>query len=68
VDKIIKILTEIKSSPEGVYRKFLSSEEIKICNKLLNLGMLYKAFPNERNATIALFITQKGIEFLENQA
>jgi len=65
--KEIKILTEIESSPSGVYRKFMSTDEVKICNKLVKIGMLYKSKPDEKNATIAFFITGKGRNWLENQ-
>jgi len=68
MDKIIKILAEIESSSSGVYRKFMTSDEIDICNKLVKDGMLYKGKPSEKNATIAFYITHKGSEFLENQS
>lgn len=61
------LLKEVERSSWGVYRKFLSSDEIKICNKLVKKGMLYKAKPDEKNATIAFFITGKGSKCLENQ-
>ena len=67
MDKIIKILTEIESSSSGVYRKFMTTDEIKLCNKLVKDGMLYKGKPDEKNATIAFFITKKGSNWLENQ-
>jgi hypothetical protein len=40
-----------------VYRKFLSAEEIKICNSLVKLGYLYKSKPSERGATIAFYVS-----------
>lgn len=64
--KIIKLLTEIEKSRAGVYRKFMDSEEIKICNKLVKMGLLYKSKPDEKNATLAFFITGKGSKWLEN--
>lgn len=67
MDKIIKILTEIESSSSGVYRKFMTTDEIKICNKLVKDDMLYKGKPDEKNATIAFYITDKGSRWLENQ-
>lgn len=67
MDKIIKILTEIESSSSGVYRKFMTTDEIKICNKLVKDDMLYKGKPDEKNATISFYITDKGSKWLENQ-
>ena len=67
MDKIIKILAEIESSSSGVYRKFMTTDEIKICNKLVKDDMLYKGKPDEKNATIAFYITDKGRKWLENQ-
>ena len=67
MDNIIKILTEIESSSSGIYRKFMTSDEIKLCNKLVKDGMLYKAKPDEKNATIAFYITINGSKWLENQ-
>jgi hypothetical protein len=64
MEKAIKILTEIECSPSGVYRKFMTTDEVKICNKLLKEDMLYKSKPDEKNATIAFFITPKGSEWL----
>jgi ribosomal protein S8 len=66
MDKIIKILNEIENS-SWVYRKFMSSDEIKICNKLVKDGFIYKAKPDEKNATIAFFITVEGQLWLENK-
>jgi hypothetical protein len=65
--KVIEILTEIESSSSGVYRKFMTADEVKICNKLVKEDILYKAKPDEKNATIAFFITPKGSEWLETQ-
>jgi len=65
--EIINILTEIEKSPFGVYRKFMSINEIKICNKLVKKNFLYKSKPDEKNATIAFFISEKGIKWLESQ-
>jgi hypothetical protein len=45
----------------------MTTDEVKICNKLVKEDMLYKAKPDEKNATIAFFITPKGCEWLENQ-
>jgi hypothetical protein len=67
MDKTIKILTDIESSSSGVYRKFMTTDEIKLCNKLVKDDMLYKGKPDEKNATIAFFITTKGSKWLENQ-
>ncbi len=67
MEKVIKILTEIESSSSGVYRKFMTTDEVKICNKLVKEDMLYKAKPDEKNATIAFFITGKGSKWLKNQ-
>lgn len=47
------------------YRKFMSSGEIKICNKLVKDGFLYKGKPDEKSATIDFFITDKGRDLLE---
>ena len=66
-DCIIKVLREIESSSSGIYRKFMTADEIRICNKLVKDGMLYKGKPDEKNATIAFFITEKGSKLLENQ-
>lgn len=67
MNKIIKILTEIENSPSGIYRKFMTTDEIKICNKLVKDDILYKGKPDEKNATIAFYITNKGCAWLENQ-
>jgi hypothetical protein len=40
-----------------IYRKFLSKREIKICNKMVKSGHLFKGLPDEGNATIAFFVT-----------
>ena len=45
----------------------MSSKEVKLCNKLTKDNMLYKGKPDEKNATIAFFITSKGIKWLEKQ-
>lgn len=66
MDKVIKILTEIGNSSSGVYRKFMTDDEIKLCNNLVKDGMLYKGKPAEKNATIAFYITSKGSKWLEN--
>ncbi len=66
-NKIMKILTEIERSSSGVYRKFMTTDEVKICNKLVKEDILYKGKPDEKNATIAFFITPKGSEWLGNQ-
>lgn len=63
-NKILKILTEVNNS-SYVYRKLMSKEEINLCNKLIKDGLLYKSKPDEINATIAYFITNKGKNFLE---
>lgn len=67
MNNINKILTEIERSPSGIYRKFMTTDEIKICNKLVKDGILYKGKPDEKNATIAFFITVKGMNLLNNQ-
>jgi hypothetical protein len=64
LDSVIKILIEIESSSSGIYRKFMTTDEIKICNKLVKDDMLYKGKPDEKNATIAFYITKKGSEWL----
>ena len=38
MDKTIKLLKEIDGSSHGVYRKFMLTDEIKICNKLVKGG------------------------------
>lgn len=45
MEKVIKILTEIESSLSGVYRKFMTTGGVKICNKLVKEEMLYKTKP-----------------------
>jgi predicted transcriptional regulator len=65
MENYIDILTEIEMSSSGVYRKFMSSGEIKICNKLVKDGFLYKSKPDEKGATIAFFITDEGRDLLE---
>jgi len=51
------MLDELETSLSGfVYRKFLSTEEIKACNRLVKKGKLTKGKPLETNATIAYFI------------
>jgi hypothetical protein len=62
---ILKLLTELQYKKGGVYRKFMTSEEIKICNYLVKLNFLYKSYPSEQNATIAYFISNNGIKHLE---
>lgn len=53
--KTIDLINEIARCG-FVYRKFLSKEEIRICNKLVKLGCLYKGKPYENNATIAFYL------------
>lgn len=65
MENYIDILTEIERSSSGVYRKFMNSSEIKICNRLVKRGFLSKGKPDERGATIAFFITDKGRDLLE---
>jgi hypothetical protein len=65
--EIVKILSEIQASSSGLYRSFLTKKEIKICNYLVKQDLLYKAKPDERNATIAFYITGKGSKYLENK-
>lgn len=65
MENYIDILTEIERSSSGVYRKFMSSIEIKICNRLVKRGFLSKGKPDERGATIAFFITDSGRDLLE---
>ncbi len=50
-----ELYNEIERS-EFVYRKFLSKEEIKICNRMVKSGHLFKGLPDEGGATIAYFI------------
>ena len=58
-DNIIKILKEIEFSSWGVYRKYMSNDEIKLCDKLVKDDYLYKSKPDEKNATIAFFYYKK---------
>ena len=64
--KVKELLMEISNSTHGVYRKFLGRDEVKICNHLTKEGFLYKSKPDEKNATVAFFISPKGSEYLEN--
>ena len=66
MENVIRLLLEINKSSAGVYRKFMTTDEVKICNKLVKEDMLYKGKPSEKNATIAFFITGKGSKFLED--
>ena len=59
----IELLNEIQRSGY-VYRKFLSTKEIKVCNLLTKEGILEKGYPDERGATIAFFLTYKGEQIL----
>ena len=62
----VDILQEIDSSNGfGVLRKFLSKNEIKNCNQLVKLGYLSKGKSDEKNGSIAFFITKEGENFLE---
>jgi hypothetical protein len=67
ITQIVKILSEIQSSNSGVYRKFMTTKEIKICNSLVKQDLLNKGYPDEKNATIAFYITGKGSKYLENK-
>jgi predicted transcriptional regulator len=67
MENIVKILTELEYSRGcGVYRKFMTTDEIKLCNKLVKEGLIEKGKPAEANATLAFFITNKGSKYLEN--
>jgi predicted transcriptional regulator len=66
MENVIRLLSEIDKSSAGVYRKFMTTDEVKICNKLVVGGLLYKGKPDEKNATIAYFITDSGRKFLED--
>lgn len=55
----LDLLSEIELNG-FVYRKFLSSKEIKIANKLVKEGLISKSYPCEKNSTIAFYITEKG--------
>lgn len=66
MEEVIKILKEIKDSSSGIYRKFMTHNEIKLCNRLTKDGMLYKGFSDEKNSTVSFFITDRGIEYLNN--
>lgn len=63
--KTLKILHEINHSKSGIYRIFMSLEEIKLCNKLVKIGLLYKGKPDEKNSTVAFYITDKGKNYLD---
>lgn len=58
-----EILNEIQLSG-FIYRKFLSTNEIKLCNQLTKENILEKGYPDEGNATIAFFLTNKGEKLL----
>lgn len=60
----IELLNEIQRS-EFVYRKFLSTKEIKVCNLLTKEGILEKGYPDEKSSTIAFFLTNKGEQILD---
>ena len=52
-----KMMHELETTSGGfVYRKFLSTEEIKACNRLVKKGKLNKGYPCEKNATVAYFL------------
>lgn len=66
MEEIIKLLDEIEGSPSGIYRKFMTLEEIKLCNTLVKDNLLYKGKPDDKNATVSFYITEKGSKWLEN--
>ena len=53
----LRLLNEIEIS-KFVYRKFMNSDEIKLCNQMVKEGLLYKSKPDEKNATIAFFLNR----------
>lgn len=67
MENVVDLMTEIENSKAGVYRKFLSKEEVKLCNDMVKKGFLTKGKPSEKNATIAFYITKEGSKWLENQ-
>lgn len=61
-----QILMEIYlSHGNGVLRKFLSKDEIKLCNQLTKSGFLVKGKSDEKNGSVAFYITKKGENLLE---
>ena len=67
-DDFIRILSEIDnmSNGNGLLRIFLSSSDIKICNKMVKLGLLDKGINDAKHGTTVFFITREGENYLEN--
>lgn len=55
----VEILKEIESS-NGLLRIFLTTKEIKICNKLVKLGLAQKGKNDAKNGTTVFNITYQG--------
>lgn len=51
---------------DGVLRIFLSSDEIKIANKLVKKGLIDKGISDAKNGTTIFFINRKGQQCLQN--
>lgn len=65
-NKYYHILFEISLlNGYGLLRKFLSKDEIKLCNELVKLEYLHKGKSDEKNGTTAFYITKKGEKYLE---
>lgn len=65
VDDEMKLLNELKDCP--IPRAMLSIDEIKILNKLIKLGLVSKGTSENRQKNKQFYITQKGLNFLEEQ-
>jgi hypothetical protein len=58
----VKLLEEIESS-KGVLRIFMSTEEIKICNKLVKMGLLTKGKNDAKNGTVIYNVAKPGANY-----
>lgn len=61
----IKLLSEMdRMNGNGLLRLFLSSDEKKACNEMFKLGYIIKGKTEEKNSTLAYYITREGENYL----
>ena len=68
MDKEVQFLEYLNSQMNrgGVLRILLTSDEIKVANKLVKKGLIDKGISDAKNGTTIFYINRKGEQYLEN--
>lgn len=64
--ELLSYIYDLNMRKSNLLRIFMSSSEIKIANKLVKLGLLWKGMNDAKGGTTAYFITRDGEKFLED--